>query len=83
MTAKSTERIILGIDPGTVVMGYAVISANGNKLRLITAGVLKMTSDDHHFDRLKDIFDTVSELISNHHPDELSIEEPFYGKNVQ
>lgn len=83
MTPKATERIILGIDPGTVVMGYGVISVTGNKLKLITAGILKMSTDDHHLDRLKEIFDTVCKLIESHHPDELSIEEPFYGKNVQ
>lgn len=83
MVPKTTERIILGIDPGTVVMGYGVISVTGNKLKLITAGVLKMSSDDHHLDRLKEIFETVTGLIESYHPDELSIEEPFFGKNVQ
>lgn len=83
MVPNTAERIILGIDPGTVVMGFAVIAVNGNKLRLITASVLKMKTEDHHLDRLREIFETVSSLINTHHPDELSIEEPFYGKNVQ
>lgn len=73
----------MGIDPGTVVMGYGVIAVSGRKVRLIAAGVLKMNAGDHHFDRLKEIFDTVSGLIETHLPDELSIEEPFFGKNVQ
>ena len=83
MTRKSQEHIIMGIDPGTVVMGYGVIAVQSNKIRLITAGILKMSSDDHHLDRLKEIFDTVTTLIEQYLPDELSIEEPFYGKNVQ
>lgn len=77
------ERIILGIDPGTVVMGYGVIRASGNTFSLIAAGVLKLDKTDHHLDRLKLIFDTVTELIVTHHPDECALEEPFYGKNVQ
>lgn len=83
MSRKTGERIILGIDPGTVVMGYGVIAIHGNKIRLITAGVLKMSSEEHHLDRLKEIFDTVTSLIEQYLPDDLSIEEPFFGKNVQ
>lgn len=83
MSRKSRERIIMGIDPGTVVMGYGVIAVQGNKIRLVTAGILKMSSDDHHLDRLKEIFDTVTSLIEQYLPDDLSIEEPFFGKNVQ
>ena len=80
---KSTERIILGIDPGTVVMGYGVISVQGNHLKLIHADILQLNKDDHHLDRLKLIFETVTDLIEQYHPDELAIEEPFFGKNVQ
>ena len=77
------ERIILGIDPGTVVMGYGVVSINGNTMHLEGAGVLKLDKGKDHLDRLKLIFDTVTQLIETYHPDELSIEEPFFGKNVQ
>jgi len=77
------ERVILGIDPGTVVMGYGVIRILGSSCELVTAGVLKLNKTDHHLDRLKLIFETVSELITVYHPDECALEEPFYGKNVQ
>lgn len=77
------ERIILGIDPGTVVMGYGVIRVLGNNCELIAAGVLKLDKTDHHLDRLKLIFETVSDLIVSYHPDECALEEPFFGKNVQ
>ncbi len=80
---KAKERIILGIDPGTLVMGYGIISVSGSKLKLISAGILKIDKSSSHFDRLKDIFQFVVKLIERHHPDELAIEEPFFGKNVQ
>lgn len=80
---KAKERIILGIDPGTLVMGYGIISVSGSKLKLISAGILKIDKSSSHYDRLKDIFQFVVQLIERHHPDELAIEEPFFGKNVQ
>lgn len=77
------ERIILGIDPGTVVMGFGVIQIKGREIKLLRADVLKLEKNSHHLDRLKLIFETVITLIEQYHPDELSIEEPFFGKNVQ
>jgi crossover junction endodeoxyribonuclease RuvC len=79
----SGDRIILGIDPGTIVMGYGIIHVKGNKISLLSAGVLKLDKEGEHYDRLKTIFDTLLELIEEYKPDELAIEEPFYGKNVQ
>ena len=79
----ANERIILGIDPGTVVMGYGIICVKGNNVSLIAAGILKLDPEDEHYSRLKIIFETLLELIETHHPDELAIEEPFFGKNVQ
>jgi len=81
--STSKENIILGIDPGTVAMGYGIISVQGNQLKLITAGILHLDKKDDHYIRLKEIFETVVQLIDTHHPDELAIEEPFFGKNVQ
>ncbi len=78
-----TDRIILGIDPGTVVMGYGVIHAHGNKIKLISAGVLTLDKKEDHLIRIKEIFDTVQTLITRYQPDEFAIEEPFFGKNVQ
>lgn len=81
--AKSVERIILGIDPGTVNMGYGIIRISGSVVSLVDAGVVQLAKDKHHIYRLEVIFSTVTKLIEEFHPDELSIEEPFFGKNVQ
>jgi crossover junction endodeoxyribonuclease RuvC len=77
------DRIILGIDPGTTVMGYGLIHQKDNKLILITLGVLKLSKYKDHALKLKRIYEKVSSLINEYHPDELSIEAQFHGKNVQ
>lgn len=77
------ERIILGIDPGTQVMGYGLILDKGKKIELITLDVFKFKPKDSHPLRLKIIFSSVLGLIDRYHPDELAIEAPFFGKNVQ
>lgn len=77
------DQVILGIDPGTVVMGYGIIALNGKDLKLVTAGVMQLNKYAEHNIRLKKIFDKVSSLILEYHPDELAIEAPFFGKNVQ
>ena len=79
----SAERIILGIDPGTSVMGYGIIVCKSGKMALLTQGVIKLSKYDDHALRLKIIFDRVINLIDEYNPDELSIEAPFFGKNVQ
>ncbi len=77
------ERIILGIDPGTIVMGYGVLVVEDNKPRLETMGVIQLNKYEDHYLRLKKIFERVLGLIDHYHPDELAIEAPFFGKNVQ
>ena len=77
------ERIILGIDPGTNIMGFGVISVHGNHLRLITLGVLKLVKTDDHPLKLKHIFEKSLALVDEFKPDELAIEAPFFGKNIQ
>ncbi len=77
------ERIILGIDPGTQVMGYGVIEINGKQAKLIHLDILKFRSKDDHFLRLKQIFDQTLAVIDKYHPDEMALEAPFFGKNVQ
>jgi crossover junction endodeoxyribonuclease RuvC len=77
------DRIILGIDPGTTVMGYGLIRVRQKKVELLTMGVLKLSKINNHPDKLKKIFDRTLSLIEEFHPDELAIEAPFYGKNVQ
>jgi crossover junction endodeoxyribonuclease RuvC len=79
----SKERIILGIDPGTQVMGYGVVKEIGSKTELIAMGIVKIPAGDDHMIKLQRIFEKVVELIAMYHPDTLAIEAPFYGKNIQ
>jgi len=79
----SKERIILGIDPGTIVMGYGILKVIGNKPSLEAMGVLELNKYEDHYLRLRKIFERVMGLIDQYHPDELAIEAPFFGKNVQ
>jgi crossover junction endodeoxyribonuclease RuvC len=77
------DRIILGIDPGTNIMGYGLIQQQGKTIRLISMGVLKLGKYGDHALKLKKIFERTLSLIQEYKPDELAIEAPFYGKNVQ
>ena len=79
----SKDRIILGIDPGTIVMGYGLISVQGTKVSTLAVGVIKLEKLDDHAVRLKRIFERTIGIIDEFHPDELAIEAPFFGKNVQ
>ena len=77
------ERIILGIDPGTIIMGYGLVRAVGQKAELLAFGAIHLNKLEDHYLRLKRIYDRVSGIIEEFKPDELAIEAPFYGKNVQ
>lgn len=77
------EKIILGIDPGTNVMGYGVIRVTGNKAELIVMGVIDMRREGDPYLRLGRIFERVTGIIDEFLPDEMAIEAPFFGKNVQ
>ena len=81
---KEKERIILGIDPGTTIMGYGLLRGkSANTAELLALGVLELHKYDDHYAKLKVIFDRVTGLIDQFHVTELAIEAPFYGKNVQ
>lgn len=80
---KAIERIILGIDPGTSMTGYGVIKTVGNVPELIAIGAINLSKFDDHYVKLKHIFDRTIGIIDEYHPDELAIEAPFFGKNVQ
>jgi len=82
-TTIQKERIILGIDPGTAVMGYGLVKEIGSKMELISLGIVKMDNLDDHMLKLQRIFEKTIALIDNYHPDCLAIEAPFYGKNIQ
>lgn len=79
----SEEKIILGIDPGTTIMGYGLIIIRGKELDFMEMGVEKLSKIPDHALKLKQIFLTVLDLIDKNKPDELAIEAPFFGKNVQ
>jgi len=83
LKSKTTERIILGIDPGTNITGYGVIKVTGDVPELIAIGAIDLKKYRDHFLKLKYIFDRTSGIIDEYHPDELAVEAPFYGKNVQ
>jgi len=76
------EKIILGIDPGTNVMGYGLLSVKGTKLDCLAMDVCTFSGKDHAL-KLKRIFETMLSIIEEHKPDELAIEAPFFGKNIQ
>ncbi len=77
------EKIILGLDPGTSVMGYGLIAVAGQQLKLLQFGVIHLSKYTQHELKLKKIFERVLSLIDDYHPDEVALEAPFYGKNVQ
>jgi len=78
------EKIILGIDPGTSILGYGVIKVLGkNKLELVVLGVVDLKKLPDHYIKLKTIYERVQQLVVEYLPDEMAIEAPFYGANVQ
>ena len=83
MNKVKGEKIILGIDPGTNVMGYGVIKTIGQKAEMVAMGVIDMRKEDDPYLRLGHIFERVTGIIESYLPDEMAIEAPFFGKNVQ
>ena len=77
------EKIILGIDPGTTIMGFGLIKVVDNKMSFLLLNELVLNKFDDHYLRLKHIFERTLDLIDKYHPDEIAIEAPFFGKNVQ
>ena len=77
------ERIILGIDPGTSVMGFGLIEVTGKNMKVIVMDELLLSKYDNHYQRLKKIFEKTIQIIDNYNPDEIAIEAPFFGKNIQ
>lgn len=81
--APETEKIILGIDPGTNIMGYGVLKVAGRKAEMLAMGVIDLHRYGDHYLKLGHIFERVSGIIEAYLPDEMAIEAPFFGKNVQ
>lgn len=80
---EKTERIILGIDPGTTIMGFGLIRVVDKKMEFLQLNELVLKKYKDHYLKLKLIFERTQELIDTYHPDEIAIEAPFFGKNVQ
>jgi len=80
---RDQPHIILGIDPGTLVMGYGLIAINKNNISLVEMGVLQLARNKNHAERLQLIYKKMDSLIKLHSPVQVAIEAPFFGKNVQ
>ena len=80
---EETDRIILGIDPGTNLMGYGVIRETGKKPEFIAMDVIDLKKSGDHYMKLRKIYECTLGLIKKYLPDEVAIEAPFYGRNVQ
>ncbi|MCC8072487.1 MAG: crossover junction endodeoxyribonuclease RuvC [Bacteroidales bacterium] len=78
-----TDRVIIGIDPGTNVMGYGVLRIVASKPQMEAMGVIELSKFESHYLRLRRIYDRVLGLVEQYLPDEMAIEAPFFGKNVQ
>lgn len=83
MLTKKKERIIMGIDPGTAIMGYGIVLEKGSNIELVNMGIVRMDHLDDHFLKLQRIFEKTIAIIDEYKPDVLAIEAPFYGKNIQ
>jgi len=80
---RDFDRVILGIDPGTCVMGYGILGVAARKPVMMAMGVLRLSKFETHYLRLRRIYERVTDLCAQYLPDELAIEAPFFGKNVQ
>jgi len=79
----NSGQLILGIDPGTNIMGFCLLKYDGQKYEMIKIGSLRLTKCETHLDKLRGIVDFMTTLLSEHKPQVMAIEEPFFGKNVQ
>ena len=82
-TLREWDRIKIGIDPGTNVMGYGILGVKGKTPSMIAMGVIELSKFESHYLRLSRIFERVTMLVEQYLPDEMAIEAPFFGKNVQ
>ena len=80
---KKEKYRIIGVDPGTNFLGYAVLEVDGKKISLITMSTLALSHLDEQQDKLKRIFDKINWAITHFQPSEMAIEQPFFGKNIQ
>ena len=83
MAENLQERIIVGIDPGTNILGFGVIRAVGRSVSYVDMGILDLRKEKDAYSKLRQIYDTVSEVCRTYHATEMALESPFYGKNAQ
>lgn len=83
MNAADWDKIIIGVDPGTNLMGYGILGIHRGKPQMIALGVIKLSRFESHYLRLRRIYDRILGLVEQYLPDEMAIEAPFFGKNVQ
>ncbi|NND78016.1 MAG: crossover junction endodeoxyribonuclease RuvC [Flavobacteriales bacterium] len=77
------EKIILGVDPGTTIMGYGLMCVSGKKTEMLNMGVIRLSKLETHSEKLERIFSRIAGIIDEFQPNEMAIEAPFFGKNVQ
>ena len=80
---EKPSKIILGVDPGTLIMGYSVILISNNVITVTALDVLKLSSKKDNYQRLRMIHQCISDMVKTFHPQEFAIEAPFFGKNIQ
>lgn len=80
---RQFDRILIGIDPGTNIMGYGILGISGKQPQMIAMGLIELSKFDSHYMRLRRIYERVLGLVEQYLPDEMAIEAPFFGKNVQ
>src|SRR5574344_3133694 len=80
---QDKQRVIMGIDPGTNVLGFGVILVDKSKVHLVDMGVINLKGEKDHFTKLRRIFLETGELMDKYAPDDIAVEAPFYGKNPQ
>lgn len=83
LTTLTKEKTIIGIDPGTNILGYGIIRVDSKGPHYVDMGVFDLRKIKDPFEKLANIFAGVTELLDEHNPDELAVESPFYGKNAQ
>ena len=83
MSKTIKDKIIMGIDPGTNIMGFGIIKVVNNTMEILELNELNISKEKDHYLKLSIIFKRTSELIQEYAPDEIAIEAPFFGKNVQ
>ena len=81
--SNSKDKIILGIDPGTTVMGWGVLMIQNNRMKVLQYGIIDLRKHTDHYLKLQKIFKQISEIVDEFKPDEVALEAPFFGKNVQ